>query len=143
MNRYLIGTIFYCISTLISAQTSLRYNDNQTLTYDEVIKAYAEIDGEYENAVLREFGTTDSGKPLHVFFISSGKLNVDGGVDTWKKDKAVLLVNNGIHPGESCGIDASIVFARELLEKGVPENILVAIIPVYNIGGSLNRGCCS
>ncbi|HAD96869.1 MAG TPA: hypothetical protein DCG19_05645 [Cryomorphaceae bacterium] len=143
MKNYLllISFTFWCLGA--TAQTPLWYYNNETLEYDEVVRAYTEMDNLYENAILREFGTTDSGKPLHVFFISSGKLDKEGKVSDWKKDKTVLLINNGIHPGEPCGIDASLVYARNLLEAGAPDNVLIAIIPVYNIGGVLNRGCCS
>ncbi len=134
--------IVFAFSNTFYAQ-DLRYENNQTLTYEEVIEAYQQLDNSSPHAVLRQFGPTDSGHPLHVLFLSADELTENDNIESWKKDKAVILINNGIHPGESCGIDASIAYARKCLQKGIPEKVLVAIIPVYNIGGALNRGAYS
>jgi hypothetical protein len=50
-------------------------------------------------------------------------------------------VNNGIHPGEPDGIDASMLLVRDIMngKKKLPANVVMAFIPVYNIGGCLNR----
>lgn len=54
-------------------------------------------------------------------------------------------MNNGIHPGEPDGIDASMLLLRNLAQGKLkmPGNVVLAIIPVYNIGGSLNRNSFS
>jgi len=58
-----------------------------------------------------------------------------------KNNKRIILINNGIHPGEPDGIDASMLLVRDIVENKykIPDNIVLAIIPVYNIGGCLNR----
>src|SRR5690606_23028136 len=58
-----------------------------------------------------------------------------------KKNKRILLINNGIHPGEPDGIDASMLLVRDIVTKkySIPNNVVLAFIPVYNIGGCLNR----
>lgn len=142
MKKYILGL---CLFTTIicQAQPPLRYEDNQTPTYDEVMMHYEGLAEQYPNAQLLEMGTTDSGRDLHLFVMSDKPLNTKLGMVGLTNDKVVVLINNGIHPGESCGIDASIAFAKGLLERGVPENVIFAIIPVYNIGGSLNRGSAS
>ncbi|MEO6832403.1 MAG: hypothetical protein ABI169_09375, partial [Chitinophagaceae bacterium] len=50
-------------------------------------------------------------------------------------------INNGIHPGEPDGIDASMMLLRDLAEGlySIPKNIRLVVIPIYNIGGALNR----
>ena len=57
--------------------------------------------------------------------------------------KNKVLINNGIHPGESDGIDASMLLLRDIVQndslKKSYQNTLIAVIPIYNIGGSLNR----
>lgn len=50
----------------------------------------------------------------------------------------VCMIMNGIHPGEPCGIDASLAFAKEKVENP-DKNVVYCIIPIYNIGGALNR----
>lgn len=120
----------------------LNYGQNYAPTYSEVIEMFHLLDKNYENAVLLEKGLTDSGKPLHLFVINSEpefnpkKIREQG--------KSVLLINNGIHPGEPEGIDASLEFADNILRNmdgmsKLLENTVIIIIPVYNIGGHLNR----
>ena len=92
---------------------------------------------------MKEMGPTDAGFPLHlVMFSNDGKFDPAA----WhKQNKVVIFVNNGIHPGEPDGIDASMMLARDILNKKVhlPDNIAIAFIPVYNIGGCLNRNSYS
>lgn len=114
-----------------------------SLTYDEVITQYTELDESYDNASLVEIGPTDSGKNLHLFLLSSEPIDKNASLQDIARDKAVVLINNGIHPGESCGVDASILFAKEVLKDKVADDVLFAIIPVYNVGGALNRGSFS
>jgi len=119
------------------------YHENKTPGYYEVIDYYKDLALKYEQAFLFEEGKTDIGKPLHLFVISFDK---DFSLESIrKKNKRVILINNGIHPGESCGIDAGLQFATNLLSgkliaKNYIENTVICIIPIYNIGGALNRG---
>ncbi len=133
-----------CIS--ISAQDKPGYFNNQTPAYDEIIKTYQNLDKEYDNAKLTEVGETDIGKPLHLFIISSDKDFDPESVSN--KEKRIIFINNGIHPGESCGIDACIQFSKDLLsgkldQKEILKKAVICIIPVYNIGGCLNRNSTS
>lgn len=121
---------------------ALRYDENHSLTWEEAISFYSSLDKAYPEARLIEMGMTDAGRPLHLFIISG-----DGEFDPEairRKGKAVVLISNGIHPGEPEGIDASAQFAKEILGnrddmKKYLKNCVVAIIPVYNIGGALTR----
>ena len=120
----------------------LRYEDNYSLKYPEVIAAYKKLDGKYRNAKLLQYGPTDSGNPLHLFVIS--KSGIFNPKTLREKGYTIILVNNGIHPGEPCGIDASLQFAIDILQKknGLweqMENTVICIVPVYNIDGALNR----
>lgn len=110
----------------------------ETATYSQVIEYYRELGNEYSSISLEEMGQTDSGEPLHLaIFSPDGKFDLD----EIRRDRAILLINNGIHPGESDGIDATMMLFRDLARNSidVPENTLVATVPVYNIGGALNR----
>ena len=73
--RTLLLILFICFISLYSnfdlhAQISLRYENNETLTYDEVIEAYKYLDEKYKTAKLLTVGETDIGKPLHFFVMS-------------------------------------------------------------------------
>lgn len=134
----LLNILFFSVHSQIKA------DQNISLTYEECIISYQNLERSHPEAKLFDFGLTDIGKPLHLFVINkSGKCNPED----FEKEKAILLINNGIHPGEPCGIDASVKFATDLLmdknQRKLLDNTIVCIIPVYNVGGSLNRGCCS
>ncbi|MDF7819413.1 M14 family zinc carboxypeptidase [Runella sp. MFBS21] len=129
--------ILVLMSHALFAQT-ISYETSQgkeTATYDEVIRFYQELDKKYDQATLIQVGTTDIGKPLHLFVISANKIFKP------QADKVTILVNNGIHPGEPEGIDASMMWVRELLtKKTLPSNVVLCVVPVYNVDGILNRG---
>jgi hypothetical protein len=61
------------------------------------------------------------------------------------KNKRIILISNGIHPGEPEGIDACLQLSNDLLSnpKLIPDNVVICIIPIYNVDGALNRSCCS
>ena len=113
----------------------------ETPEYKDVIEYYTKLSEEYNQISLFSFGQTDSGKPLHlVVYNREGVYNVD---EIKKSPKNRILINNGIHPGESDGIDASMLMLRDIVQNDSLqkkyENSIICVIPVYNIGGSLNR----
>ena len=113
-------------------------NGLETATYVETIQYYKNLAATYASIKIDSIGETDSGKPLHMV-----TLNTDGifNFSEIRKNKRILLINNGIHPGESDGIDATMMLYRDLA-KGkitVPKNTVIVTIPIYNVGGSLNR----
>lgn len=113
-------------------------NGNQAATYAEVIEWFRQLDKDYKTVQVLEMGPTDGGQQLHiVIFNPDGIFDFEG----IKKEKAVLLINNGIHPGEPDGIDATMMLYRDLAmgKIAVPKNTVLVNIPVYNIGGALNR----
>jgi hypothetical protein len=111
----------------------------ETVTYEQCISYYKELDASFNSIRIKEFGITDAGYPLHlVLFSTDGKHNP---VQWHKENKVVIMINNGIHPGEPDGIDASMMLLRDLVTGKIkaPDNVVLGIIPIYNIGGSLNR----
>lgn len=92
---------------------NLKYEENYTSTWYEVVDMYKKLDVHYSNAVLIEKGLTDSGKPLHLFIINN-QAEFDP-VKIKSQGKSVLLINNGIHAGEPAGIEASLQFAEDIL----------------------------
>jgi len=113
-------------------------NATQTATYSEVIAFYKDLASAYPQIQIETMGNTDSGEPLHLV-----TFNPDGEFDfeNIRTKKSILLINNGIHPGESDGIDATMMLFRDVANgtKKAPKNVVFATIPVYNIGGCLNR----
>ncbi len=113
----------------------------ETPTYDEVISFYDKLAKNYSEISLFEFGKTDSGKPLHLVVFNSDRKIAKNKIHRSPKNR--ILINNGIHPGESDGIDASMLLLRDIVQndslRKVYKNTIICVIPVYNIGGSLNR----
>jgi hypothetical protein len=107
--------------------------------YSEIVSWWKKLDATSPIVKMMEMGPTDAGFPLYLILVSSDK---DFNIKSIKaKKKAIIFINNGIHPGEPDGIDASIVLVRDIVENKykLPLNVVLAIIPVYNIGGCLNR----
>lgn len=131
------------ISTSLFAQKWQTIFENtsgkETVTYEQCIRYYKELDAAFTSNHIKEFGVTDAGYPLHlVLFSINGKHNP---VQWHRENKVVIMINNGIHPGEPDGIDASMMLLRDLVtgKLKAPDNVVLGIIPIYNIGGSLNR----
>ncbi|NCC72803.1 MAG: hypothetical protein EOM06_05345 [Sphingobacteriia bacterium] len=152
MNRTHFSVFFFLLLILSGCRQSsdnaeealvaLRYEQNETVTYEEAVRFYQLLDNHYSEAKLLTFGKTDVGKPLHLFVMDSDKLFTPESAK--QTNKRIVLINNGIHPGEPEGIDASLMFADDILRnkdgmRRLLDNTIICIIPVYNIGGMLNR----
>ena len=138
-----LSIIYFFQPLLFAQQTPFElHGKNYSATYDECIAYYKQLDRAHTCVSMETMGMTDAGLPLHIVMISRhGKNNPE----EWKKKKmVVILINNGIHPGEPDGIDASMMLVRDAARQieetdSFPSNVALAIIPVYNIGGCLNR----
>ncbi len=107
-----------------------RGNGNQTVTYEEMVKYYEKLDKDFKTITVEIFGTDDNGEPIRVVVYNGGKEN-----------QPTLLINNGIHPGEPDGIDATMMLMRDLvLGKVKAGNVKLAAIQAYNISGMMRRG---
>jgi hypothetical protein len=140
-----LTTLFLLFSLTILAQTNTKYdtyfekgNGNQSATYQETIAYFQLLANDFKTINIKTMGLTDSGEPLHMVTFNS---DATFDFEAIQKNKAVLFINNGIHAGEPDGIDASMQFFRDLALGKIkaPKNTVIVCIPVYNIGGALNR----
>ena len=113
-----------------------RSNGKSTSTYSEMMAFYKAADKHSDKLKMKEKGLTDSGLALHVATYSNGQEN---------ENALQLLINNGIHPGEPDGIDASMLLIKDLIngEFKLPDGVVLHIIPSYNLGGMINRNSTS
>ncbi|WP_439557383.1 M14 family metallopeptidase [Dyadobacter sp.] len=142
--RILLISLLLLTQLFANAQYQTRFETSggkQTPTYEEGIAFYKLLAKNFPQVQITEKGLTDSGWPLHLVLYSRNKV-----FDIKKlkaQRKAILFVNNAIHPGESDGVDASMMLLRDILTSPAkyPEmdSVVLAIIPFYNIGGALNR----
>jgi hypothetical protein len=116
-------------------------NGTETPEYKDIIAYYKNLADTYSEISLYTFGETDSGEPLHLVVYNQGGNYSINEIENEPKNR--ILINNGIHPGESDGIDASMMLLRNIVQndslKEKYKNSIISIIPVYNVGGSLDR----
>jgi hypothetical protein len=121
------------------------FTGDSTVTWEQAIARYQELDSRHTGAQLFEFGEDDDGSPLHLFVISDGSGFTPDSIRA--AGKTVLWITNGIHPGEPDGIDASLMLAQALLESdqymGLLTKTAVCIVPVYNVSGAKQRSATS
>ena len=141
--RHFFLIFFLLVSFIAGAQKlTTRFeqsNSTQTPDYFEIIDWWKKLDLQSGKIKMLTMGITDAGYPLHLVVVSNnGDYNFS---NIRKNNKRIILINNGIHPGEPDGIDASMLLARDIVagKYKIPDNIVLTIIPVYNIGGCLNR----
>ena len=133
-----IGAIFCSGQSPI---TPFESNPLTTCTYEECISFYKKLTTRSKFVKIVESGASDIDEPIHTVIISTS--NVKNYEDCKKQNKLIILINNGIHPGEPDGIDASMIFARDMIVdpqwRKYLDRICIVIIPVYNIGGMKQR----
>ncbi|MEP7375842.1 MAG: M14 family metallopeptidase [Chitinophagaceae bacterium] len=139
--KFLFCLLIVSINTY--AQTILtkfeKSGGKESPVYSEIIDWWKKLDENSGKVKMLTMGMTDAGYPLHLIVVSNkGDYNF---TNIRKNNKRVILINNGIHPGEPDGIDANMLMVRDIVynKYKIPDNIVLAIIPVYNIGGCLNR----
>ncbi|MGF1534790.1 MAG: M14 family zinc carboxypeptidase [Bernardetiaceae bacterium] len=143
--KYIFSTfLILCLHLHVIAQNlpSLpdRVSQNQTLTYQEGITFLEQLAANSPYLHLEAVGDTDAGLPLHTAIFSARQTKSPDSLTT---NQFVCLINNAIHPGEPDGVDASLRLLYELCSNKKLrtdfENLVLVVIPFYNIGGALNR----
>jgi hypothetical protein len=97
---------------------------------DEVTQLCAALAAAWPEAVRElEFGRSAQGRPMRALLVSRGDARA----------LPLLMLQAGIHPGESDGKDAGFIALRELLSgsagSGVLERMAVLFVPAFNIDG--------
>ncbi|MDX1774301.1 M14 family metallopeptidase [Oceanihabitans sediminis] len=130
------------ISNFDFTTTFEKSQGTETPTYSEVINYFTQLAETYSEISIQAIGETDSNEPLHIV-----TLNPDAEFDfsEIRKSKRILFINNGIHPGEPDGIDATMMLYRDIAQGKIeaPKNTVLVSIPIYNVGGALNRNISS
>lgn len=153
MMRFLLGICSFLIFAQCTSKTKKlelplkatvyeTSNGTKTSTYSETIDFYRYLDSVSEQCELHIIGETDSNDPLYLMVWSyDGKTSLGGLAQRGMKH--LVFINNGIHPGEPDGVDASQLLLKRLIsDKDYAEknrNTVLAIVPIYNVGGAINR----
>lgn len=143
MKKFFVAGIFMAFSIATPAQNiTTRFEQSkgtQTPTYFEIIDWWKKLDEKSGKVKMLTMGMSDAGYPLHLIVVSkNGDYNFD---NIRKNNKRIILINNGIHPGEPDGVDASMLLVRDIVTNKykIADNVVLAFIPIYNIGGCLDR----
>jgi len=114
------------ILTTIAEQSEFR----RTGKSDEVTRLCAAFAAAWPEAVQDlEFGRSAEGRAMRALLVSRGDAHT----------VPILMLQGGIHPGESDGKDAGFIALRELLSgsaaPGVLERMAILFVPAFNIDG--------
>ena len=134
--------LFHCfslflISLISTAQLPKPVFDKQTSpTYEVLVQQYEKIAAQSECMKFTKAGLSDAGNFIHLLIIDKDKQ-----FKPMQNKKPVMLIMNGIHPGETEGIDASILLIEAMAKnpKLIPDSLTLLIIPCYNVDGMINR----
>jgi hypothetical protein len=129
--------IFYCL------QGNAQFEGNYSPTYKELVSAYQNLVGKHSEIQLFNMGESDFGLPIYLCVVNGGKDSVSTFVKA--RNSTTLLINNGIHPGEPDGINASFNWLNDWIIKGKDTSSIpvVAIVLSYNVGGTHQRSSTS
>lgn len=120
---------------------------NETPTYEETIDFYSSLAEKHEGIALFNMGDSDYGLPIYLCMLNFKAVDTDSsGIINEAHESTTLLINNAIHPGEPCGVNASMKLALDFAEMNSKEREsfpIIGIIPAYNVGGMKNRGAYS
>ena len=113
-----------------------RTNYQETGSYDDCVAFYAEL-AKSPLGKLERIGVTAEGRPLYVFIASKDK--AFSAQEAALTGKPIVLLQNGIHPGENGGKDASMMLLRDvLITKTLSyllDEVVILSIPVFNADG--------
>jgi murein tripeptide amidase MpaA len=117
---------------------------NQTGRYDEVVTLIHRMEKMSPYIKVVQFGTTPEGRPMEAVIVSSDKAFTPEAAA--KTDKAVILIQSGIHSGEIEGKDTVLMLIRDMAITKRPEQAawlnkaIFVVVPVFNIDGHESVG---
>ena len=158
-------SILICFITVANGQSLERRGDwtvegllhsNATPTWEEAVEIATLLSMSDSRCTLHELGKGDIGRPIHALVLTAEPWDserfpnpdVADRLAPSKGERVTVLVNNAIHPGEPCGVNASLALLMKWLAEpdGVDHPLRHAnwvVIPQYNVGGAARRNCCT
>lgn len=139
----LVGMSAYAATDTTFITPFERSKGKQTATYEEVNDFFKRLKAVHTTISIGDMGPADNGYPLrYVAYTNDGNFDKD---EIRTGGKLVILVNNAIHAGEPDGVDASMMLLRDAAtgKIQIPDNVLLVVVPVFNLGGAMNRNSTS
>lgn len=105
--------------------------------YDNTLKYFQKFVDKTPFVKIKTIGITPQGRELKIVIVSKDRAFTPELAK--KTGKAIVLIQNGIHPGEIEGKDACMLLLREILiikeKQSLLDNTILLIIPVLNTDG--------
>ena len=115
-------------------------NWQRTGRYAEAVNFYRKLEKASPHARLTVIGQTPEGRDLYLFIVSKDKAFTPEAAA--RTGKPIILLQNGIHPGENGGKDASMMLLRDVLvtrkHAAWLDQVILLSIPVFNVDGHEN-----
>ena len=112
-------------------------NQLESPDYENTLKYFQKFADKTPFVNIKTIGLTPQGRELKVIIVSKDK--AFSAEQAKKTGKAIVLIQNGIHPGEVEGKDACMLLLREILitkeKQLLLDNTILLIIPVLNVDG--------
>lgn len=109
--------------------------------YENSLKYFQKFQNKTPFVKINTIGYSHQKREIKVVIVSTDK--IFNPAEAKRKNKAVILVQNCIHPGEVEGKDACMLMLREMLiskeKEDLLKNIILLIIPVLNVDGHERR----
>jgi len=145
------GCVFFTITSLMSPEncrgeklSSLETRAEmtefrETTSYENTIEFIRQLQRGSPYVRLEKFGESSQGRPLYVAVLSRDGLFSPG--EASQSGKPVVLISNGIHSGEICGKEASLMLMREIIRGDLGDllgHMVILVVPVLNVDGHEN-----
>jgi hypothetical protein len=109
----------------------------KTPRYDETMRYCRRLEKASPWIKVKTFGKSPEGRDL--ILVVASKDGVFDPKKALKTDKAILLVQNGIHSGEIDGKDACLMLLRDIAitktKSSLLDHTILLVIPIYNVDG--------
>ena len=115
----------------------------QTARYDEAVELMRRMQQRSPEVKMVPFGTTAQGRIMYALIVSSDQAFTPAAAA--RTNKAVILIQSGIHSGEIEGKDTALMLARDMAVTKRPhqaawlKSAIFIILPVFNIDGHESR----
>ncbi|MBI1807583.1 MAG: M14 family metallopeptidase [Ignavibacteria bacterium] len=129
-----------CVSQTIPEKWLTYYEQSgfkKTPRYAETIEFCKRLEKASPWIKVMSFGKSPEGRDLSLVIAS--KERAFDPVKASKSNKAILLIQNGIHAGEIDGKDACLMLLRDIAitktKSSLLDHVILLVIPVYNVDG--------
>ena len=129
----------FCLFINFCSFSQYEIHSNETPSYPELIEILTNLADSSDVIELFNMGSSDYGLPIYLCMVNGSR----DSLSTFKKARkeTTILFNNAIHPGEPDGINAMLIWLKQVSVN--PEVLIklpvIAFIPAYNVGGMMNR----